>query len=132
MAIYLKEYLKNIVKPQADAASLKDSSKVIMENCVYRVKIEIAQALRLIERRLNRIIRRQSRIMKCERKNAKLEQFEGMVDDIMDWIYDTEFLLTNVVESTYIAVKDRAEQFEVWLYYTFILVYSIVVVDVCI
>lgn len=51
--------------------------------------------------------------MKCERKNAKLEQFEEMVDDIMDWIYDTEFLLTYVVESTHSSVKERTEQFEV-------------------
>ena len=55
--------------------------------------------------------------MKCERKNAKLEQFEEMVDDIMDWIYDTEFLLTYVVESTYNSVKERAEQFEVRLFH---------------
>lgn len=109
----IQEYLKNVDKIQSDATTLKDSSKIILENCIDRVKIETRQTLRSLDRRLNRIVRRQSRLMKCEKKNGKLEEFEGIVDKIMDWIYDTEVLMTCVVESTHAAVKERVDQFEV-------------------
>ena len=66
-----------------------------------------------MDRRINRISRRHVRIMKCEQRNAKLEQFEGTVDEVMDWIYDAESLLSTVVEATYEAVKERVEKLEV-------------------
>ena len=51
--------------------------------------------------------------MKCERKNAKVDKFEDSVDGIMDWIYDTEMLLSVMVESTHAAVVATVEKLEV-------------------
>lgn len=51
--------------------------------------------------------------MKCERKNAKVEKFEDSVDGIMDWIYNTEMLMSVMVESTHAAVAATVEKLEV-------------------
>ena len=66
-----------------------------------------------MDRRLNRIIRRNSRIMKCDKRNSKLEKFEGTVDGVMDWINDAELFVSSAVEGTYEAVKERTDRLEV-------------------
>ena len=73
----------------------------------------MSQLLRDVDRRLKRIIRRHSRIMKCDKRNSKLEQFEETVDGVMDWIYDAEVFGSCTVEGTYEAVKERTEKLEV-------------------
>ena len=105
--------MANLDKIQADVATLRDCGKAISESCLKRVKVQKNQELRNVDRRINRISRRHVRIMKCERRNAKLEQFEGTVDEVMDWICDAESLLSTVVEATYEAVKERVEKLEV-------------------
>mgnify|MGYP006896137645 FL=1 len=73
----------------------------------------MGQLLRDVDRRLNRIIRRHSRIMKCEKRNSKLERFEETVDGVMDWIYDAEVFGSCNVEGTYDAVTERTDKLEV-------------------
>ena len=68
-----------------------------------------------MDRRLNRITRRNSRIMKCDKRNSKLERFEETVDGVMDWIYDAELFVSSAVEGTYEAVRERTHRLEVML-----------------
>lgn len=51
--------------------------------------------------------------MKCDKCNFKLEKFEGMVDGVMNWIYDVEFFVFFVVEGMYEVVKECIDRFEV-------------------
>lgn len=108
-----QEYLKDVEKIQSDASTVQDCSKTVLAHCQDRVKIEMSQLLRDVDRRLNRIIRRNSRIMKCDKRNSKLEQFEETVDGVMDWINDAEVFVSSAVEGTHEAVKERTDRLEV-------------------
>ena len=100
-------------KYQVEASTAHDCSKVVISNCLERVKHEIVQLLRTVDQRLNRIIRRHSRIMKCDKRNSKLEEFEGTVDGVVDWIYDAEATVSSAIEGTFQVVKERTDKLEV-------------------
>jgi len=51
--------------------------------------------------------------MKCDKRNSKLEKFEGTVDGVMDWIHDAELFVSSAVEGTHEAVKERTDRLEV-------------------
>ena len=56
-----------------------------------------------------------SRIMKCDKRNSKLERFEETVDGVMDWIYDAELFVSSAVDGTHEAVKERTDRLEVMI-----------------
>lgn len=108
-----QDFLKDVEKIQSDVSTAQDYSKTVLAHCQDRVTIEVSQLFRDVDRRLNRIIRRYSRIMKCDKRNAKLEKFEETVDGVMDWIFDAELFVSSTVEGTYEAVKERTDRLEV-------------------
>ena len=75
---------------QNDVVMATEAVKLLKCYSSRTLIVALDQQLSVLDRRLRRVTRRYTRLVKSEKRNPKLEKYECCVDEIMDWLDESE------------------------------------------
>ena len=81
-----------------DVAKAKDVIKMLKRHSCGTVIVTLEQQVAMLDRRLRRVTRRHTRLVKSKHRDPKLEKYECCVDEIMDWLDQSELAVKDEVD----------------------------------
>ena len=75
---------------QQDVAIANDAAKQLIRHLCGTASTQLEQQFAMLDRRLRRVSRRYTRLIKSKHRDPRLEDYECCVDDMTDWLDQSE------------------------------------------
>ena len=75
-----------------------DAVKFLKRHSCGTVNVNLEQQVAMLDRRLRRVTRRYNRLVKSKHRDPKLDEYECCVDEIMDWLDQSELAVNDEVD----------------------------------
>ena len=92
---------------QNDVTMATEAAKLLKRHACGTLTVALDQQLSVLDRRTRRVTRRYTRLAKSDTRSPKLEKYECCVDEIMDWLDETEAV---TIEGTTLGLGRLQEQ----------------------
>lgn len=92
---------------QHNVSKATEAIKFLKRHSCGTVNVTLEQEVAMLDRRLRRVTRRYTRLVKSKHRDPKLEEYECCVDEVMDWLDQSE---SAVNESISIDRPERLEE----------------------
>jgi hypothetical protein len=83
---------------QHDVTKATDAIKFLKRHSCGTVIVTLEQQVAMLDRRLRRVTRRYTRLVKSKHRDLKLEKYECCVDEMMDWLDQSELAVNDEVD----------------------------------
>ena len=83
---------------QHDVTKATDAVKFLKRHSCGTVNVALEQQVAMLDRRLRRVTRRYTRFVKSKHRDPKLEKYECCVDEMMDWLDQSELAVNDGID----------------------------------
>ena len=94
----LQDYFLDLEDAQHDVTKATDAIKFLKRQTCGTVNVTLEQQVAMLDRRLRRVTRRYTRLVKSKQRDPKLEKYECCVDEMMDWLDQSELVVNDEVD----------------------------------